>query len=395
MSDATLTSPPNAGRRPTRQQKLAGQIVAALLFLAVMFTLYAAAGFFMPVVLAILLALIFQPVVSGLRRVGIPAYVSATFVICALFGSGWYAVSALAEPAREWVAQAPATFARIEQKVRALKKPIEDAGRAAEQVQKLAETPASPAAPKVQTVALKPEGLGLRMINGTVDAITAIVSVAFLMLFLLATEGRLLAKVGNFISHTTNRDKSSELLAEIERQVSRCLALTTLINIGLGILVGLALWAIGLPHPVMWGIAVTLLNYVPYLGGAVGTALVAIAGFIAFDDPVHILAPPLAYIILNTIEGMVVTPMVLGRQFSVDSCFVFVWLMYWSWSWGVAGAVLAMPMLTALKIVCSRVPELEPLNRLIAADEPAEPRTAVGRMHRRLLRPRGLAAAGR
>lgn len=390
-----------ASRRPISQSRVLTRVMATLLGLAFLVLLYVGAGFILPVVLAVLLALIFQPLITAGRRLGIPSFFSAGILIVGLFAAGFYTVGALAEPARQWVSQAPTTLAKIESKLRVLKRPIEEAGRAAEQVQKLAEAQPAPGTPKekVTTVTLKPEGLGLRMINGTLDAVTSIVSVAFLMFFLLGTEGRLLAKIAGFISHAASRESCERMLGEIEKQVSRCLALTTLINLGLGIAVGVALWIIGLPHPVMWGILVFVVNYVPYIGGAIGTVLVAFAGFVAFEEPWQIAAPALAYLVLNTIEGMIVTPMVLGRQFRVDPCFVFVWLMFWGWTWGVAGAVLAMPMLTAVKIICDRVESLQPVSRLIA-DDAREPRTAVGRIHRRLTtrqrwRAAAAAAAGR
>lgn len=379
MSTSPDDSPTRNSAETARASSSWTRTTTALLVLAVFFTLYVAAGFFMPLVLAILLTLIFRPLVMALKRIHVPTALSAALIIITLFGLAGYGVHALSAPVRQWVAEAPTTLARMEDKLRTLRRPIEQAGKAAEQVQQLA----NPQNGKVPAVAVQPEGFGARMLSGTLDAATSIVIVAFLMFFLLATGGRLLTKVSDYIAHRSARASSADLVTEIEKQVSRCLALSTMINIGLGVAVGCGLWALGLPHPVVWGVVVTLLNYIPYLGGVIGTALVAVAGFLAFDEPLRMIGPPACYIVLNTIEGMLVTPLVLGRRFSLDSCFVFIWLMYWSWTWGAVGAVIAMPLLSAVKITCDRVPALAELGRLISAEEPETPRDIVSRLRRR------------
>jgi predicted PurR-regulated permease PerM len=101
-----------------------------------------------------------------------------------------------------------------------------------------------------------------------------------------------------------------------------------------------------------------VLTYVPYLGPAVGIALVALASFVTFPTAAAAAAPPLVYFVLASLEGNLVTPLVLGHSFRISPLVVFVWLSLWVWLWSVPGAILAVPMLMLVKIVSEESPSL-------------------------------------
>jgi predicted PurR-regulated permease PerM len=83
--------------------------------------------------------------------------------------------------------------------------------------------------------------------------------------------------------------------------------------------------------------------------------LLALVGVVAFDAPGKMIVPPAVYLGLHVLESQLVTPAVLGRRMSVSPLIVLLWLMLWGWLWGVAGLLLAVPMLTSCKIVAERV----------------------------------------
>jgi predicted PurR-regulated permease PerM len=156
-----------------------------------------------------------------------------------------------------------------------------------------------------------------------------------------------------------------EIARRIEHDLPRYLLTTTAINVALGTAVGLAFWRLGLPNPTLWGVVVALLNFVPYVGGAVGVALITLVSLATFPTPGSALAPPLAYLALNTLEAYLLTPAVMGHRFSLNPVIVFVSVFFWSWIWGVAGALMAVPILTTGQIVCNRIEKLSPLARMI------------------------------
>lgn len=162
------------------------------------------------------------------------------------------------------------------------------------------------------------------------------------------------------------------MVAETEREISRYLFTVSTINAGLGVAVGATMWAWGMPNPVLWGVLAAFLNYIPYLGAAAGVAITFLVAAVLFDDLCWF-AVPLSYLFLTSLEGTVVTPVILGRRFAVDPVVVFLWLTFWGWLWGIGGALLAMPLLVALRIVSERTPAMNGIARLLSNDDAAAP----------------------
>src|ERR1035438_10464843 len=106
----------------------------------------------------------------------------------------------------------------------------------------------------------------------------------------------------------------------------------------------------------MWGILVALLNYVPYFGAVGGVVILVAVGLLTFDSPWRGLLPPLWYLVLHLLEANFVTPTLLGRRFTLNPVAIFVSLIFWVWLWGVPGALLSVPILVSVKVVCDRIP---------------------------------------
>lgn len=104
----------------------------------------------------------------------------------------------------------------------------------------------------------------------------------------------------------------------MERSVSHYLLTISLINIGLGVVVGLLMFALGMPNPVLWGVMATVLNFIPYLGALIGVGIVAIVALLSFEDASLIILVPLLYGACTTIEGNFVTPAVVGRRLEMN-----------------------------------------------------------------------------
>jgi hypothetical protein len=103
-----------------------------------------------------------------------------------------------------------------------------------------------------------------------------------------------------------------------------------------------------------------VLNYLPFLGAIAGTVGVGMVALVTFDTVGQAMLAPLAYYTLTSLEGQIVTPLLLGRHLAINTVAVFVTVMLWVWLWGIAGAFLAVPVLVMVKVLSDNLPPLAP-----------------------------------
>jgi predicted PurR-regulated permease PerM len=164
------------------------------------------------------------------------------------------------------------------------------------------------------------------------------------------------------------KKQAVDISHEIESNLSGYLVTISLMNAAVGIATGLATYFCGLADPILWGSVVFLLNYIPILGPLCGVAILFLAGLLTFDPFWQAALPAGIYLVIHLIEGESVTPMLLARRFILNPVLVIVSLAFWYWMWGVAGALLAVPMLATLKIVCDRIRSLMALGHFRGAE---------------------------
>lgn len=179
-----------------------------------------------------------------------------------------------------------------------------------------------------------------------------------LVLFILA--------YGNRITRQFSHDERvASMLERMGRDVSHYLSTITIINAALGILIGLAMWGLGMPRPAMWGVMAMVLNFIPYIGALTGTFVIFMAAAVHFEQPGMVLATAAVYFALTAIEGNLVTPAVLGGRFKMNPLVVFVWIFAWAGFWGIAGILIAMPALVIFKIVCENTEKLRTIRGVL------------------------------
>jgi predicted PurR-regulated permease PerM len=115
----------------------------------------------------------------------------------------------------------------------------------------------------------------------------------------------------------------------------------------------------------LWGSLAGLLNFVPFAGPLTVALLLAVVGVVSFNDIGHMLAAPVVFLGIHLVESQLVTPIILGHRMSLSPLVVLLWLLLWAWLWGVAGLLLAMPMLVSARIICNRVDGLQAWATLI------------------------------
>ncbi|MGZ8398479.1 MAG: AI-2E family transporter [Gemmatimonadales bacterium] len=333
-----------------------------LTVLAVLYTLHFAAAFILPIVVAILLNLLLSPIVRLLRNyLRLPAPLGAGIVVVVLLGLVGFGATRLAPAAGAWVARAPESIATLKRRIQPLRGPMEQVNKAAEQVEAATDMDKT-----TQEVEIKGPGLTQQVFGGTTALLSSAMVVIFLTYFLLASGDLFLQKLVGVLPQLKDKKTAVRIVRETEAQISVYLLVTTLINLGVGVATGAALALLGMPNAVLWGVVAGVLNFVPYIGGLVNTVILALAAFLTFEDAGRALMVPLVFTAINILEGNLITPWIVGRRMRLNTVAVFVGLVFWWYLWGITGALLAVPMLAALKIACDHIAPLAPIGEFLA-----------------------------
>ncbi|MFN2571160.1 MAG: AI-2E family transporter, partial [Gemmatimonadales bacterium] len=195
--------------------------------------------------------------------------------------------------------------------------------------------------------------------------VTTFFEVMLLLYLMLAAGDTLFRKLMKVVPGPNDKRTAKDVLHETESIVARYIVVTALINAGQGVAVALAMWAIGMPDPWMWGILTFVLEFIPYLGGALNVALLLITAFSTFSTTGQILLPPALYLIITTLQNNVVSPYAYGGRLKLSPVAVMVCVMFWFFLWGIPGVFLAIPIAATLKVLGDQVPRLAPLGVLL------------------------------
>jgi len=324
--------------------------------------LRAAWSLFLPMFLAILANLALTPVVRLLERLGLPKGIGAALVLAGMVALLAYGVSALSDPARDWLARAPRMTRQLESRVRAIRNPIDQITEATEQVERLAAGGESPE-PKVE---LKPpRTLAQVLFDQAQLVITMGATTVVLLYFLLSSGDIFLQKLVESLPRLSDKKRAVQIVRRVEGDVSRYLLTISVINSCLGAIVGTVLYLLGMPTPVLWGVMVAVLNYIPFLGAVCSGIILGAVALLSFDSLAHAALVPLLFGAITSFEGMLLTPALLGRRLALSPVAVFASLMLWTWLWGVPGALLAVPILAIVKIVFDHSTSLRPIGHFL------------------------------
>jgi predicted PurR-regulated permease PerM len=376
MNDQPDVNPGSLDQEPPERPSLVSDralryILLGILLLLTIGFLYVARDFLLPVSIAFLFALVLNPVVRWLRRRRIPAPATATaFVLLLLFGfmTVGYLLSG---PITAIVADAPRIGAEMQEKFAFLRRPIEAINRATAQIEEIV----APAEGNERVVVKDASGLALGYLATDAGQRLAAIGLSLvLLLFVLASGDLFQEKLIKVLPTLSDKKRALRIARDIEKEVSRYLFTVTFINLGVGAVVGVAFWIIGMPSPVLWGIATALANFLPYIGPAIMALAAFGIGVVAFDSIGQIMLPPLVFLVIATVEGQIVTPMIVGQRHALNAVVILVSIAFWGWIWGIIGALIAVPMLVTAKVFADHVDGLRPFGEFLGArDTPEEP----------------------
>lgn len=334
-----------------------------LIFISILLAgaaLYFARDLFLPIIIGVIVALTFSPVVRSLARLGVPEPLSAIVLIFGAVLTLAFGTYLLSGPVSGILEDAPAMGVELREKLRGLIATVEDAKSASEQVEELAN-----GGDTTTNVTIEQPGL-LAFAAGTIASFMGLTVVGLILaLFVLASGDMFYIKLVESFPNFSDKRRAVKTARDIERRISHYFLTITIINAGLGSSVGLTMYLVGLPNPMLWGILAFVLNFLPFVGAIMGATLVAAFGILSFDTLGAGLLPAAIYLVLTSIEGQFVTPTVLGRRLEMNTVSVFLTVIIWSWLWSIPGALMAVPFLVLLKVICDNVPRLSTLGNFL------------------------------
>lgn len=368
-NNATASQPlSNPSSAPAVTRTTPVQIV--LIVLGVIAFLYFARVVVLPVVLACVAAMTLKPLIRWLSFCRIPPALSAALVLAVLVTGVAIGFFQLGRPALLWMNEAPQHLTELRQRVQKFFPRITHLSAAAAAVNDLGATPAEKAAEqnKAPVVEVKDSRSSSALVTWTGSFLAGVGETLVLLYLLLASGDLFLQKLVHLMPTLSDKKRAVEISHEIQQNISNYLFSISLINTGLGMIVSIGLYFMGVPNAVMWGMLVAVLNFVPYFGPVAGIILLATVGLLTFDSLWNGVLPPAWYLLLHLLEANLITPVLLGRRFTLNPVVIFVFLIFCTWLWGVPGALLSVPMLVAIKIISDRVPSWSAVSELVASE---------------------------
>jgi len=339
-------------------------IMTAILVLLLLYTLYFAKFVAIPVALALIFNLLLGPLVTKMQKFYLPRWISALVLIgtvAALVGYGAYA---LMGPAKYWLNHAPQAFSSFDEKTSQLQQQIKEMNESTEQIKEAASKMIGKAATQ-RTITINDEGLRDQIVANVQWSAGILFMTLIMLYFMLCSRGFVFRKLLIMTRTGRSRRNAVRIVRRLQSDISRYLVTVTVINTLLGAGAAGVLWLLGMSDPILWGVLVGVLNFAPYAGAAISLAAITLASFATFDSLGHVLAAPAAVFALNVLEGNFVTPAIHGKRFEMSPLTVFFALFFWGWLWGVAGMLMAVPLLVVFKVTFDHIEELRPLGRLL------------------------------
>lgn len=363
--------------------------------------LYYGREVFIPLVLAILLSFVLAPVVSVLRRMHLGRVPSVIIAVILALGIILGIGAVLGTQVASLATDLPRYHTTVQQKLSGLQEgllgranallqrinhQVHDASQKASAAGTTAASPAGGPTPQAQLVRVQepdpsPLTLAHNILGPIVEPLTTVGIVLVVVVFLLMQRedlrNRLIRLFGSSDLHRTTvamDDAASRLGTYFLAQLG--------MNAAFGVLIGLGLWAIGVPSPILWGVFSALMRFVPYIGAFISGLLpVALAAAV---DPGWSMAVWTAalFLIAEPLFGHVIEPLLYGHSTGLSPFAVIVSTLFWGFLWGPVGLILATPFTVCLVVLGRHVESLEFFDVLLG-DRP--PLTPVENFYQRML----------
>ena len=336
-----------------------------LVILATLYTLYFARALLLTVVLAVLFSILLSPAVRALHRIRIPEAVGALIVILGVIAILGFAADKLSAPATEWLNKTPQSLSQIELKTRSLKNFVGEVGRITDRISTMTRGAGEKRPREVVVENTNWSGV---LLGQTQYVVVGSLSTLILLYFLLASGDSFLRKLVRILPRLRDKVRAVEVTREIQHEIGRYFLTVGCINIALGVVTAIAMWILGMPNPMLWGVLVAILNFIPYVGPTISMITLTLAALLTFDTLSQALLVPLVFVGLTLFEGQFLQPIIVGRRLALNPVVIFISFLLWGWLWGIAGMLIAVPLLVTIKICCEHLAPLAPVAEFLSRE---------------------------
>jgi predicted PurR-regulated permease PerM len=313
--------------------------LGGLFVLALLAAITVASEIVMPIILAFTLKAVLQPVMRLFERMHIPRVIGALAVIMLLMGTVVAIGSALSTPAAEWASKLPQEFPKLKERLQDLRNPIAPIQRVLSDAQNLTLDKNN----AVTVVTVQSQALPEKFLDYTRHLATGLFEMLLVLFFLLVSGDTFLRRLVEILPRFQDKKQAINISNQIEHDISAYLVTITFMNMIVGVGAALAMWSCGVENPLLWGVVAFLFNYVPIVGPIVCSSLFLMVGLMSENALLPAVTPALLYLGVHLIESMI---------------FLF-------WMWGIPGAILSMPIIAMIKIVCDHIEHLKPFGHFI------------------------------
>lgn len=376
---APATEPPPTPLPAAASVRASGGHAAltVLVVLAILYTLHWARAVAVPLLLGVVFSYALTPLVDRLVRLHLPRALVAALLLFGLVGGAGSLVWSLGDEAASLIDGLPEVAQKLRrslaaQRVRGPAVTIEKVQQAATEIEQAAGAGATAAAARTVTkVQIERPRFDVReyLLGGTLGFVGAVgqcLVVLFITFFLLTTGDIFRRKMVKLAGPAFGQKRITvEALDEIDAQIQRYLMIQVFTSALVGVATWLAFLGMGVEHAAVWGVASFVLNFIPYVGSVIVCGAAALMGYVQFSTVEMALTIAAVVLVIQSIEGYLLTPWLAGRASRMNPVAVFVGVLAWGWVWGLAGLFLGVPILVAIKAVCDRVDGLQAVGELL------------------------------
>lgn len=361
--------------------------------------LYFGREVFLPIAIALLLTFALAPLVSALKKIGIPRIAAVIASVLGAFAALGLFSFIVATQVSELAQNIPVYQTNILTKIRSLKETGVGGGilaRLSKVVERVGQEidrqdPSLPAATPekpqrepvpVEIVARERPLQVLQNIVGPLisplgSAGLIIVVVIFMLLEREDLRDRFIRLVGYGDLHRT-----TEALQDAAKRVGRYLLMQLVVNIVYAVPIAIGLWALGIPNALLWGLLALALRFVPYIGPIIGMLLPLFLALAVAPGWSLVLWTAALFVVMELITGNIIEPWLYGSRTGLSPLAIIVAAIFWTWLWGPLGLILSTPLTVCLVVLGRHVPQFEFLDVLFGNEPVLEPHA---RLYQRLL----------
>jgi predicted PurR-regulated permease PerM len=340
-----------------------------------------------PIALAFLLAFLLTPLVVRLTRWRLPKSVAiittVTLAFVAIGAAGWQ----IANQAVALIGELPEYETNLQRKISVLKKPqaASSLTRAVDSLEKMwgdlqasapepeqAADKGAPVPVEVKTSDRTSFETGKQILGSLFKPLgTAGIVIVFVIVILFQREdlrNRLIRLISG-----GQLNVATEAVDDAAKRVSRYLLAQLMVNTAYGIAIGLGLWAIGIPHPVLWGTLATLLRFIPFVGPLIAASFPLVLSIAVDPGWTMLFWTAGLFIAVELLTNNVVEVLVYGTSTGISTLALLIAAVFWSWLWGMPGLFLSMPLTVCLLVIGQYVPGLKFLSVLLGSEPALQP----------------------